>query len=231
LTMDRLLNSILAPATFLLCLSIVATTLEAYMWFILDWEVHFWITRFWPEVWPNEIINIPIEYYFAPTDATITAGCIGMTAAVIAVIGWYKLRQSVMYLEYNKPRWIFWTGTPIFMAVASLGAALAALILEFMKEGDEKYFGCALSKDDVGKPVLHCTRVIAACKLLPKFPASNSDKADWALPLACNEATAAKWMQIGIIVSSVIIIAMFAVHGWKRKGNIYTQIKKDPGRP
>jgi hypothetical protein len=52
----------------------------------------------------EEIRFLFIEFIAAPTDAMLTASCLGVGAGIVCIIAWYKLRRSNMDIDYNLVR-------------------------------------------------------------------------------------------------------------------------------
>lgn len=109
--------------------------------------------------------------------------------------------------------------------------ALVSIILHYTNKGDDA-FGCTsetLMMNGKFNTNKYCTREMAACNFLPKY-LIKSDKGSAAL--GCAEAVSyeiitydhclqskvtVKWMQIALILLSLLILAMFSSQAWLRK--------------
>ncbi|KAF2466860.1 uncharacterized protein BDR25DRAFT_236038 [Lindgomyces ingoldianus] len=215
--MPTLLDFSLLPIGLHLVVSLTALILCAHSWYLLDWKVLSWVWVLFNQT--NKIEQAIIEYTFRPTDTTISAGCLGVASAVVAIIGWSRLRMRDMDFEYNITRRYFWSGFVLLTSAASFACSLAALIFSTIDKDSGGWQGCTQTIDGANLPVFHCTREAAACSLLPYYWANITGEWKWAIPLACNEAVSAKWMQVAIMLCTTVVIAMFGAQAWLRRGS------------
>ncbi|KAJ4333826.1 hypothetical protein N0V87_007302 [Didymella glomerata] len=217
----KLLTLAIVPSVLFFLLSLVSVALTTHYWIIGDW-----ITPRGVKVQTNKFNDRTQSYtidetivYFTEndTDATIVSGCLCLTAAVVALIAWAQLRKPGMdtFDATNKRR--FWVLAVIVTSLVGAVTALVSIILHYTNKGDDA-FGCRsetlqmAGKFNTNK---YCTREVAACNFLPKYLSNKSDRAS--AGLGCAEAVTVKWIQIALILLSLVILALFSVQASLRR--------------
>ncbi|KAF2261427.1 hypothetical protein CC78DRAFT_535636 [Lojkania enalia] len=212
-----LLKLSLIPTSLLFLLSLVSIILTTHYWIIGDW--------FMPRIIDTLILEFDILIYYVEneTNATIISGCLSVGAAIIAFLGWIKLRRSNMDSEALESTRRFWILSVVLCALASFGAALASLILHFTQQWDDPLFpGCKSEFEDTKNWLIHCTREVGACNVMPKLEIEGYNHA----PTACNEARAVRWLTIPLMICDVAIIALFVAQAWVRREMRYQRVKR-----
>lgn len=204
---NTLLRWTLLPTILLFAICFACMALTTHSWILQDW----FLPRHTADEHDLEIIkdllptyrDIPsifIEYIAAPTDAMLTAACLGVGAGIVCIIGWYKLRRADMDMAHNlvcfsralrtllsryslltdssQPRRRFWVGFALLTLMTSFASALAALVLTYTKKGPDE-FGCTLSRNALSEPVFWCTREMAGCNALPAVGAVWDRSREW----------------------------------------------------
>ena len=84
------------PSISLLVLSFLSVILTTHYWILGDWIMGRWISvkSEFPEKNRFPIDEVIIDYTEPSTQATIISGCLNLTAGVVAVIAWRKLKNG-----------------------------------------------------------------------------------------------------------------------------------------
>ncbi|KAF1997508.1 hypothetical protein P154DRAFT_537049 [Amniculicola lignicola CBS 123094] len=222
-----LLAFTLIPTISLLVLSILILILCVYSFILGDFIVKHGI-----EFKSSKDVTdyIFIEYITAPTDAVIVSSFLGMAAAAVAIVAYTQLKRQGMDMDYNMPRRRFWVGFVIMGALANIGSALAALALHSTSNrNSDAYPGCSVESTETTQSknsILWCTREKALCDIIQdKIDKMMDDKTNkWAAPQACRVIQATKWMQLLLVLCSLVMIGLFGVQAWKRKKTRYDRV-------
>lgn len=90
----RLLNLSLVPSIFFILLSLVSIVLTSHYWILTDYFTGRWLVVLstFPEKTKFAFDNVIVDYTESSTNATIISGCLCLTAAVNAIVAYFKLR-------------------------------------------------------------------------------------------------------------------------------------------
>lgn len=229
-----LLNLALAPSILFFLLSLISLALTTHYWIIGDWIVPRGVkvqTNEFNQRTQSFTIDETIVYFTEnDTDATIVSGCLCLTAAVVAIIACVELKKPGLdeVLKTNKRR--FWVLAVVVTTLIGAVTALVSIILHYTNKGDDA-FGCkseTLMMNGKFNTNKYCTREMAACNFLPKY-LNKGDKGSAAV--GCAEAVTVKWMQIALILLSLLILAMFSSQAWLRKKTRPTRTNASEKQP
>ncbi|KAF1976050.1 hypothetical protein BU23DRAFT_59759 [Bimuria novae-zelandiae CBS 107.79] len=223
---QKLLTLSLAPTILFAILSFISMVLTTHYWILTDYFVGRWLKRRsnFPEKNRFPWDDVIVDFTEPSTNATITSACMCLGAAVWCIVAYFKLRPSEMDLDYHSPLRRFWVGSAIGMAFTGLCSALGSIITHYTDKGPDE-FGCTITTGKTasgGIPFSNyiCSREIATCSFMgPLYDKVGSipNISRWAVRIACNEATAVKWLQIVLILNAVAVIAVFGAQAGVRR--------------
>ncbi|KAF1926090.1 uncharacterized protein M421DRAFT_423092 [Didymella exigua CBS 183.55] len=217
----KLLTLAIVPSILYFLVSLVSVALTTHYWIIGDWITPRGVnvqTSTFNERTQSYTIDETIVYFTDnDTDATIVSGCLCLTAAVLALIAWAQLRKPGMdaFDATNKRR--FWVLAVSVTSLVGAVTGLVSIILHYTNKGDDA-FGCSsetLQMSGRFNTNKYCTREMAACNFLPKYLSTKSDRDSAAL--GCTEAVTVKWLQVALILLSLVTLALFSVQASLRR--------------
>lgn len=188
---QKILGFALAPSIVFFLLSLTSVALTVHYWILGDWivprGVQIQTQDFNERLQQYEIDSTIIYYIDLVTDATISSGCLNLTAAILALIAWSTLRKPGMDSQTAAGTRRFYILAIVVMTLAGIGSALASLVLHYTELGSQ--YGCKAERLMMGTRLntnLYCTREQAACNFLPKYLRAGDDRDNAAI--ACNES-------------------------------------------
>lgn len=100
---QKVLKLSLFPAIVYIVLSFITIILTTHYWILGDWIMGRWIpvqSQF-KEKTKFPIDDVIVDYTEPSTNATIVSGCLNMTAGVMAVIAFNKLKKGDMDTDFH----------------------------------------------------------------------------------------------------------------------------------
>jgi hypothetical protein len=100
---DKILGLALIPTIVFFLLSLVSLALTTHYWILGDWTIPRGVsvvTGFNEQIQTSTIDYTIVYFKDNETDATIAAGCLCLSAAVMALIAWSTLRKPGMDTQF-----------------------------------------------------------------------------------------------------------------------------------
>ncbi|KAH7389645.1 hypothetical protein DE146DRAFT_635349 [Phaeosphaeria sp. MPI-PUGE-AT-0046c] len=216
---ERTLRLALIPTIVFFLLSIVSVALTTHYWILGDWVVPRGI-RLTTGI--DERTRLPktdftiVDFIDKETDVTIAAGCLCLSAAIVALIAYSTLRKPGMDTQLAAGKRRFWVLAVIVMTITGAAVSLASLVLHYTRKGDDD-FGCiseTLMMSGKLNTNKYCTREMAACNFQAAY-LKGGDRSN--ASIACNETVVVKWLQLILVINALVVFALFSLQARTRR--------------
>jgi hypothetical protein len=100
---DSVLKMAVIPSVSLVILSFLSIVLTTHYWILGDWIMGRYVPfkSDFPEKDQHPIDDVIIDYTEPCTQATIISGCLNLTAGVMAVVAWRKLKGGSIDTDFH----------------------------------------------------------------------------------------------------------------------------------